>query len=1531
MQKAFFHRFEKQWISYRKSLSPSLTKKVDAFQQHLCRIYCISNQDLPYLFYGFNEDTIPSAISCVLPLELFSSTDSKNEELTQTETDSLLQLFSPLLNPEKIVDLHMHKHFNGSNPIKPTFLTFKGVVNETQELCDNKMLLILTSDEMQKTFQRKWDCKRVEDYAKVSHFEQDIKRFFTESDSDKFILRYQYKHSEDLTQFFQIKWILEAAHTSYYKDNKNENDEKDSNTQNPKRKLVVLIVRNVHKLQYTFPIIFTKKWKIVFVDSLINQSLLSLQDMLRNNQLTMIDDPYSASILKKSLQRAFYYLKFPFGHNALSNIKHGFRDISILSEAIQNLMRRRLKQEVNKMTSGASICEILEKGLYKKLQLHKNGHQYSFIQNYENIVDSLITKGWIQVMLSLCEHCYLEAVAVNPKESLSTIFIESAKSEFFIPLSTHENTLDNNLHFFKVKMLYKAQFPFSWNFHIWFVAQIRLIYLWWGNGDKWAHKHIIGLKKYRDKTIIDDESNYNWGHGFKNNIQMIEVILYYMEDVIENYIQLLLLCNDQETWSSIKKLSTVKYSPLIQLVKATVHLSSYFFWNPSQMNDADNVSRKIHLACDALQNIACFLHERCSKEKEYQEFLSMYRQLQMKNLGLKHFWTINCYSTSSNEDLVAVNILMLAKRGFATDDILIQIIDSIIGSRSLSASLIRKITYFIRDLLHIIQRREHLDEQTAKSTFQDIIGHILQRVEGLPEDSSVNMLKLQALKLLLINVKGVDPTLIEKHGCKNASLNRAYEQMLMNQTILECKIVSNPNPIEKIEAISKLKMRLTKYIDSLCRLKTIEEFTIETFNATLESISDGLSYFKSKKTQFGDYLDVYEQYLHIWFLKQCCMLKGPCWTQTFFIQPNIRKRCPIFEPEKQQSCVFSRLKPRDKHEWLEMPFDKTFADKYNDFKNKLLLSKPIKDCVVEEKEDFVPLTGTACIVNLFNQDLSTRALTFYLSNAEDTVRPIVAKLSFHWLGTLQITKSFSKQQLIFHIFLIDLFIYFTLFETMTANPFTILLNNPDQYENQRMPGEPAKDENVKISTFSLHHCRNGHALLMKRRGTVRRVTKCSDPWCSAKIDEPELLTIQSDIDNSYVFFFYTVYSMNYCCYSLFFLKRHNPNVDFDLKSQIDVSPVICELLQLLNFLTLLLRAVSEPETLDKLPQYPKYSNAALWKLAQQKFMSLCKMAELNEEQLSMALHRWFCEFGRWYNQTGPETVQVVIPSVIHNFEKMLENEYISFFNTPEILESTFVYDSEISHIIHEKKEEKISPNESFIRNLFLVTRQMSSEELLFKLYNNLKLANKYPLLFNTLKIYNKLKCVKYLSSIGQWMKYCYMEYSGRLTHRECQNTTMNIIISNCRDMKAIQEWQKFKQCWNMFVDERVTVGSTEIKIPKLSNDDKEVNIQNNLLKSIGSYKRKSSSSNNENKQEEKGEQKYGNNSTSIIFSKSLFNISNQDIICIDKETIDDIIRSWYCPTLEYGQDYRKEWIDFESIENEIYDRAIFGRREINIS
>ncbi|ETO34466.1 hypothetical protein RFI_02629, partial [Reticulomyxa filosa] len=475
--------------------------------------------------------------------------------------------------------------------------------------------------------------------------------------------------------------------------------------------------------------------------------------------------------------------------------------------------------------------------------------------------------------------------------------------------------------------------------------------------------------------------------------------------------------------------------------------------------------------------------------------------------------------------------------------------------------------------------------------FQNTIEHVLGRVNKLSKDYSTNMLKLQALELLLVKVKEVDPTFIEKH---------------------DFKIISNQSPFEKIEAISKLKVQLMKCVNFLCRSETTGELSAcKTFKSTLDKISEALSYFKSNKALFGNELSVYEQYLHVWFLRQCCMLKGPCWTQNFFTQPEIRKKHPIFASEKQ-SCVFSKLNPKSKFTWLETPFDKAFTDKYHDFKRKLSNIDTIKQCVITEKEDFVPLLIAALSIsppsndiqfsfNIQSQLLGCNIVTRGIDRAciTNLLRRDPAKIqlkiynSSHYCKTwFSLARNPSNHQKFYitidisHFYnLLIYLLYFTLFvytyQIITANPFTILLNNLDQYENQRMPGEPPK--NVKTSTFALHHCRNGHALLMKKRGTVRRVTKCTDPWCSAKIEEPALLAhqtnIQSEIDDLYVL-----------------------------------------LLQLLNSLTMLLRDLGELKDcpiLIKLLQRSNNITEILWRRAKQQFITLCKMTELNEEQLSM--------------------------------------------------------------------------------------------------------------------------------------------------------------------------------------------------------------------------------------------------------------------------------------------------------------------------
>ncbi|ETO24712.1 hypothetical protein RFI_12444 [Reticulomyxa filosa] len=240
MQKAFFGRFERQWISHIGSLPSADVQKVEAFKDHLIKTYNLSNEnELCELFCGFNSDTIPSAIT---HMRLRKQNDDQDKDLKQDGTTQFLQLFLPLRHPAKIVDLVMTSRLPNVGNVDQSFRTFKKNLRK-------EMLLILTCDLECNVFQQKWRSKRVSEYMEANHLEKDVKNFFESADKSPFILQYQHK-SEDLTQFFQIKCIIEAAYALYCANIDEEKTEYD--------KLLVLIVHNTLGQKDPFPIFFSQ-------------------------------------------------------------------------------------------------------------------------------------------------------------------------------------------------------------------------------------------------------------------------------------------------------------------------------------------------------------------------------------------------------------------------------------------------------------------------------------------------------------------------------------------------------------------------------------------------------------------------------------------------------------------------------------------------------------------------------------------------------------------------------------------------------------------------------------------------------------------------------------------------------------------------------------------------------------------------------------------------------------------------------------------------------------------------------------------------------------------------------------------------------------------------------------------------------------------------------------------------------------------------------------------------------------------------
>ncbi|ETN98237.1 hypothetical protein RFI_39273, partial [Reticulomyxa filosa] len=230
------------------------------------------------------------------------------------------------------------------------------------------------------------------------------------------------------------------------------------------------------------------------------------------------------------------------------------------------------------------------------------------------------------------------------------------------------------------------------------------------------------------------------------------------------------------------------------------------------------------------------------------------------------------------------------------------------------------------------------------------------------------------------------------------------------------------------------------------------------------NICKDLLYLRKNQNKFGDSWNEYEQHLHQWFLRECYMLKGVNWTKHFFTQQSIQQQYPVFS-YKERSNVFSELQwQRSKDQFVRL-FNATFRERYNYFEEKLTSGN--YNCYKEDKQDIPPLLTAALYISIsasqygklskistflqnlnfisspveqafVNKLLSTNSQTtmFHSSNFKDITDETIARLCFHWLGILQITKS----SLLFLLF------------------YLVLLTDPSKFEKERKPGEQPENK-----------------------------------------------------------------------------------------------------------------------------------------------------------------------------------------------------------------------------------------------------------------------------------------------------------------------------------------------------------------------------------------------------------------------------------------------------------------------------------------
>ncbi|ETN98084.1 hypothetical protein RFI_39438, partial [Reticulomyxa filosa] len=288
---------------------------------------------------------------------------------------------------------------------------------------------------------------------------------------------------------------------------------------------------------------------------------------------------------------------------------------------------------------------------------------------------------------------------VNSRQLLINIFVASGKNEALVPLFDEGEITDRELHVWKVKVLYRACFPFSWNFHVWCLGKLQDIVK--KSKDGTVDTELTGinaevLKTYsilKSKLDVDGDNDVIRGkcHAYfsmegsdqiaeilkdivlcivqivigKNNsvsIPSIETVLYYFEHVVTKYVQLVFLFKEEAVViSDIKEtLSNCELTmPLEQLTMVTSIMYEYFLTHEPPESELEDFTSKMTIACHATITILKFLRQQqYTKVQVYQDFLS--------TLIIKHFEKSVVNPITENEDYNNGNGFKVQK-GFLKD------------------------------------------------------------------------------------------------------------------------------------------------------------------------------------------------------------------------------------------------------------------------------------------------------------------------------------------------------------------------------------------------------------------------------------------------------------------------------------------------------------------------------------------------------------------------------------------------------------------------------------------------------------------------------------------------------------------------------------------------------------------------------------------------------------------------------------------------------------------------------------------------
>ncbi|ETN97137.1 hypothetical protein RFI_40394 [Reticulomyxa filosa] len=418
---------------------------------------------------------------------------------------------------------------------------------------------------------------------------------------------------------------------------------------------------------------------------------------------------------------------------------------------------------------------------------------------------------------------------------------------------------------------------------------------------------------------------------------------------------------------------------------------------------------------------------------------------------------------------------------------------------------------------------------------------------------------------------------------------------------------------------------------------------------------------KMKQLLFSTENCKYTRSLHVWFLKQLYMLKGIHWIEIVFTHPAIQ----LFQ-QVNPTNVFGLLRKRILRNYSFNPFFGIYGNRdYGDILHKNITQSTF--LVNDSSPSFRIIAESLSLIYLSDRDYSGMQLQSYFYFLL-FLKHIEANKFNANKNTNISYRPYLTPELVKKIFLqifthltsspraywkstgdpLDLIVIRLCFHFMSVLPF--MKRNPFRFLFDELF---LSDKDHELDTLKIHYCSHNHPLLIN--ALVSKDVTC--PWkdCGATI-------FRTSINDSFPKSKNTTDTKS--IWSI--LRRYYTSPKKTEPS--GLRPLTSTLLRFLYHLLLLLRSEGVPQDERKIQELMKQNNKQdvfkiLLKQIKQDFKSLEIQTDLNEELLNIALHSWIKHFSENFKTWYPQGLTRGDLTEVYEFEKRLDNEYSTFFNS----------------------------------------------------------------------------------------------------------------------------------------------------------------------------------------------------------------------------------------------------------------------------